>query len=131
MTKSILTGASALALVIGLGFAPAYANPTVKDSTTDDVTVDIHVGKIYGDEVNIESYNAAVLSENTLTATVHGGSLGLLSYVGGGELDFEDSYVQKYAAGQFTQVFNSGGFNANNSAGSIAANAEINFTSND
>ncbi|MGP1397137.1 MAG: hypothetical protein ACTS3R_16645 [Inquilinaceae bacterium] len=123
MTKSILTGASAMALLIGLGLAPAYANPSVSG---DDAYayVDLTTGDFDdNDDVYIESDNYAALASNDLTAYVT--DIYNEEYFDTGDLNSAD--FQDTAAGAFAQVINTGPQNAQNAANSIAANADINF----
>ena len=127
--KKLLTATSAAALILGIGLAPAFANPTLKRISGDvDIEIDIDTDDIRGNrDVAIESYNVAVLSENDLYGEVY--SIDFERYVETGDIDLNDD-VQQMAAGQFTQVFNTGVANVNQAAASIAANADVTFRSN-
>ena len=127
--KKLLTATSAAALILGIGLAPAFANPTLKRINGDvDIEIDIDTDDIRGNrDVAIESYNVAVLSENDLYGEVY--SIDFERYVETGDIDLNDD-VQQMAAGQFTQVFNTGVANVNQAAASIAANADVTFRSN-
>ena len=132
--KKLLSATSAAALVIGL-VTPAFANPTVKDSYDVRDLVDIY---FYGDvedndDVYVEAYNAAVLSENYQYGYVYYPEIYIYEYrpgdVNSGSITMGDS--MENAAGQFSYVVNTGWQNVNQAAASIAANADVTFTSND
>ena len=127
--KKLLTTTSAAALILGIGLAPAFANPTLKRIDGHvDIEIDIDTRDIYRNrDVAIESYNVAVLSENDLYGQVY--NVDFEDYVRTDYIELEDQ-AQQMAAGQFTQVFNTGVANVNQAAASIAANADITFRSN-
>ena len=132
--KKLLSATSAAALVIGL-VTPAFANPTVKNSYDVYDLVDIYIDYIYwNDDVAIESYNAAVLSETYQYGYVYYPHIYQDNYYDdnklySGNVNMGDS--MGYAAGQFSYVVNTGFQNVNQAAASIAANADVEFTSND
>ena len=133
--KKLLSATSAAALLVGLGLAPAYANPTVKDSDYVHDLVDIYFEEEVEDnrDVYVESYNAAVLSENYQYGHVYYPEIYIYEYrpgdVNSGSITMGDS--MENAAGQFSYVVNTGWQNVNQAAASIAANADVTFTSND
>ena len=126
--SKLLTMTSAAALLVGLGMAPALANPTLKNTDGDAYDlVDIYTDDIYDNEdVYIESYNVAVLSENDQWGEVYDPYVYVDDDLYTGDIDF-DGDVQYLAAGQFAQVFNTGLQNVNQAAASIAATAEFSF----
>ena len=127
--KKLLVSTSAAAIMLGLGFAPAFANPMVKNAYDVYDLVDIYTEDIYdNDDVVIESYNIAVMSENDLWGEVYDNWLDVDEYVETGDIYVYDD-VQENAAGQFAQAFDTGIFNVNQAAASIAANADITFES--
>ena len=125
--KKLLTTTSAAALLFGLGMAPAFANPTVKNADDVYIYIDIYTDDIYdNDDVAIESYNVAVLSENDQWGEVYYPVNYVYDDQYTGDIDF-DGDVQYLAAGQFAQVFNTGVQNVNQAGASIAATAEFSF----
>ena len=130
--KKLLSATSAAALVIGL-VSPAFANPTVKDSYDVYDLVDIYFYDEIEDnrDVYVESYNAAVLSENYQYGEVYYPDIYIYEYrsgdVNSGSIDMDDSMED--AAGQFSYVVNTGWQNVNQAAASIAANADVTFDS--
>ena len=131
--KKLLSATSAAALLIGLGLAPAYANPTVKNSDYVHDLVDIYFkGDIErNDDVYVESFNAAVLSENYQYGYVYYPYIyiyeGGVGDVNSGRIDMDNAMED--AAGQFSNVVNTGWQNVNQAAASIAANADVTFDS--
>ena len=126
--KKLLTMTSAAALLVGLGMAPALANPTLKNTYGDAYDlVDIYADDFYNNgDVYIEAYNVAVLSENDQWGEVYDPYVYAYDDIYTGDIDF-DGDVQYLAAGQFAQVFNTGLQNVNQAAASIAATAEFTF----
>ena len=130
--KKLLSATSAAALVIGL-VTPAFANPTVKNSYDVWDLVDIYIDDIvWNDDVAIESYNAAVLSETYQYGEVYYPKIYQDNYrddnyVYSGDVDMDDT--MENAAGQFSYVVNTGFQNVNQAAASIAANADVTFSS--
>jgi len=128
LMKKLLTMTSAAALLVGLGMAPALANPTLKNTGGDAYDlVDIYADDFYNNgDVYIEAYNVAVLSENDQWGEVYDPYVYVYDDLYTGDIDF-DGDVQYLAAGQFAQVFNTGLQNVNQAAASIAATAEFSF----
>ena len=130
--KKLLSATSAAALVIGL-VTPAFANPTVKDSYAVWDLVDIYFYDDVedNDDVYVESFNAAVLSENYQYGKVYYPDIYIYEHrsgdVNSGSIDMDDA--MEGAAGQFSNVVNTGWQNVNQAAASIAANADVTFDS--
>ena len=130
--KKLLSATSAAALVVGL-VGTAFANPTVKDSYDVYDLVDIYFYDEIEDnrDVYVESYNAAVLSENYQYGEVYYPDIYIYEYrsgdVNSGSIDMDGSMED--AAGQFSYVVNTGWQNVNQAAASIAANADVTFDS--
>ena len=123
--KKLLTMTSAAALLVGLGMAPALANPTLKNSDGATDLVDITVGAAAaGRDIYIEAYNTAVISENELNGSVASIDLQVaaLSVTGNASVG-----GQANAAGQFAQVVNTGFENVNQAANSVAAVGHVSF----
>ena len=126
--KKLLATTSAAALLLGMGLAPAFANPTVKNADDVWIDIDIYTDDIYdNDDVAIESYNIAVLAENDMVGYVY--DVWFDDYVYTGDIEADGDF-QYRAAGQFSQVLNTGVANVNQAGASIAANADITFESN-
>ena len=125
--KKLLTMTSAAALLVGLGMAPALANPLIKNA--DDVydLVDIYADDFFNNgDVYIEAYNVGLLSENEQWGEVYHPYVYVHDDLYTGDIDF-DGDVQYLAAGQFAQVFNTGLQNVNQAAASISATAAFDF----
>ena len=125
--KKLLTMTSAAALLVGLGMAPALANPLIKNA--DDVydLVDIYADDFFNNgDVYIEAYNVGLLSENEQWGEVYDPYIYVYDDLYTGDIYF-DGDVQYLAAGQFAQVYNTGLQNVNQAAASISATAAFNF----
>ena len=123
--KKLLTLTSAAALLIGLGMGSASANPTLKNVANANDLVDVTVGlAAAGNDVNIEAYNQAVISENDLFGTVASVDLQVAAIAVTGTASIGG---QANAAGQFNNVLNTGFENVNQAANSVAAIGVVNF----
>ena len=145
MTKYLLAGVSALALIGGLSLSAAYANPsgnTVEDNSELSVEIELEnveneaedggYGYGYGSStsayqhIEIETDNIAVISDVEMEADVYTDEAEIEAEYGDVEVEAEQGdWNQSYARGLFINNLNAGIGNSNQGVQSIAVNADV------